>query len=292
MKYNNRGFSIILALWFTLLMSFTWIYLIEYMVPFARNISWIENSSKAFYQSYGALEDSIYRTYEWGVWFAPPANPLATASPVDTAYSVISSGNVIPQAWRGSSPSTSNWNIISQNLGVNLFVGNNAFSSAWRQLRVRFTVPDYDNNGVTVDTLKYPNDIILWQLSDGVDSLSSLDLIDIPANIANMFSNGSSTRWVLLDGVTQQYFSQFYSANCGSWNQCVLRFSIVNPLISNDDGVLPYLQYLITTNGTANLPFQESYISAQWKSYWFKKDLEIVLPRPVTNSAFDFTVLQ
>jgi len=38
----------------------------------------------------------------------------------------------------------------------------------------------------------------------------------------------------------------------------VLRFSIVNPLISNDDGVLPYLQYLITTNGTANLPFQES----------------------------------
>jgi hypothetical protein len=46
------------------------------------------------------------------------------------------------------------------------------------------------------------------------------------------------------------------------------------------------------TNATTVIPFQESYISALGRSNGFKKELEVVLPHPVTNSAFDFTVLQ
>lgn len=287
MKNNTTWFSIVLALGFTLLLSFTGIYLIEYMVPFARNISWIENSSKAFYQSYWAVEESIYRTYEWGVWFEPPVNPLAAASPVDNAYSVTSLWNVIPEVWRGSSFLNNNLNIISQNIGVNLFVGNNAFSSLPRNLRAEFSVPDFDGDS-SPDSLQTSTDRLLWQLSDGQLSLTSRDLVGWDETLTNLFTNNANSQWYMLDGSTQ-YFSQFYASNCIT-KDCVLRFSVVNPLISSDGWTMPYLHYRIV--GSSNIPFQESYISAQWKSYGFKKDLEVVIPRPATNSAFDFTVLQ
>jgi hypothetical protein len=35
-----------------LVLSFTGLYLLEYMIPFSRNIKGIENASQAFYESY------------------------------------------------------------------------------------------------------------------------------------------------------------------------------------------------------------------------------------------------
>ncbi len=64
MQYKNTSaFSIVLALGLMLLLSFTGLYLLEYIVPFSRNVKGVENASKAFYQSYAALEEAILQTY-------------------------------------------------------------------------------------------------------------------------------------------------------------------------------------------------------------------------------------
>jgi len=44
----------------TLLLSFTGLYLLEYIVPFSRNIKDVENASQAFYEGYAGVEDALY----------------------------------------------------------------------------------------------------------------------------------------------------------------------------------------------------------------------------------------
>lgn len=287
MKHTTGWFSIILALWLMLILSLTGLYLLEYMVPFSRNVKGIENASKAFYQSYGALENSIIKTYSWAKstrWYEP--NPIEfTNVPLWSSSSVISSGSTIPFAWRGNSEIDSDWNQLSLTKPISLFVWNNRFSSPTKDMSLSLRVPDF--NGAT---LQNTNDIILWQLNSSTWSLSARDLLHL-SNSSITTENLFTESGYGLDSITTPInFIDFYNNSCGIWQECILKISVVQPLLKSGWWIFPYLEYQINSNIT--LPFQESYIRAGWKSYGFRKKLEVVLPHRTTSSAFDFTVLQ
>lgn len=63
--------------------------------------------------------------------------------------------------------------------------------------------------------------------------------------------------------------------------------------MSNDtEEVYPYLEYRITLPSWVSLFTKETNISAEGKSYWFKKVIEKDIPQEATNAAFDFTIMQ
>lgn len=277
------AFSLILAMWITLLLSLTGLFLIEYMVPFSHSVKWIENSSKAFYQSYGSLENAIYSTYsgaESQIWYEPTSRSLWSNS-IDYGYSVISSGSVIPLAWNGNSDFNTDWNQISQNTPVHLYVWDNRVS----EINVEIRVPNGQTLRVSED-----DDLVLWQISSNSDSLSADNIIDLGGGAWNddlFWEDG----FPLSSHTVSQRFSTFYSNECWVGDECVLKLSVVKPLILSDGTEIPYLEYKINTNGNA-IPFQESYISTKGKSFGFQKSLNVALPHSSTSSAFDFTVLQ
>lgn len=287
MKHTTGWFSILLALWLMLILSLTGLYLLEYMVPFSRNVKGIENASKAFYQSYGALESSIIETYSWAKitkWYEPSSIEF-TSTPLWSSSSVISSGSTIPFAGRGNSEIDSDWNQLSLTKPVSIFVWRNRLSS-WANINLRLRIPNSWN-------LKWADDdFVIWQLSSQTWSLTVASGALISENDMDWNNISLWTQlWTSLSW-SNETFEAFYSANCDSLSEeCVLKISVINPLISDaNNSSIPYLEYQISSNRV--LPFQESYIRAGWKSYGFRKKLEVVLPHRTTSSAFDFTVLQ
>jgi hypothetical protein len=52
MKKNNKNaMSIILAIILTIIMSLIALYMIDYIIPFSKNVKGIENVAKAYYQA-------------------------------------------------------------------------------------------------------------------------------------------------------------------------------------------------------------------------------------------------
>lgn len=298
---HNSGFSIILAIGLVLLLSLTGLYLIEYTVPFARNIKGVENASQAFYESYSGLEDSLLEIYSDDIW-EDHHNDLNWALAQDFWYQVTSSGVLIPIAWKGDSIFDADWNRVSQDDPISLLVWKNRLNTWWTD-RIRFSVrvPDLDtSNSDDLKTLDGDDDIILWQLSSATESLSSrswslVSESDINAGIVeeSLWNTVSLSQWVTLDGIDRsfQWFYDNNSSPCNDLNnECVLKISIINPLIEVSDTIIPYLEYQIHIDTV--IPLWDSYVRSQGKSYGFSKILELQAPNQSTSSAFDFTVLQ
>jgi len=58
---NKSAFSIVIAILLVLIMSLLVLYILEYMIPYSKNVKWIENSSNAFYQAENSIEDWLYK---------------------------------------------------------------------------------------------------------------------------------------------------------------------------------------------------------------------------------------
>ena len=292
MRYQQKSwFSIALAMWLVLILSFTGLYLLEYMIPFSKNIKWVENASQAFYESYSGIEESLLLVYSWSIW--DDYLRLHTGDE-GFAYSVSSSGTSIPLAGKWNSDYDTDWNQLSLQQPISLFVWRNRLSSGWAdRIELRLRIPDLDRISATPEDLKWVNeDFVIWQLSSQRDSLTVASWSLIAENnidgsdIRLWQETWSPLRWA------DQNFSAFYNDQCDDVDEeCILKISIINPLVDgSNDAVIPYLEYQIGTDTT--IPFTHSFIVSEGKSLWFTKTLQYNAPINATSSAFDFTVLQ
>ena len=73
-----------------------------------------------------------------------------------------------------------------------------------------------------------------------------------------------------------------------------MKLSLINPLYTTTGLKIPYLEYTINPwdNVWTKFPLYYTTIDTSWKSYWFKKDLNVRVPQQTTNQAFDFTLFQ
>ena len=286
---NKNGFSIVFALGLVLLLSFIGLYLLEYMIPFSRNIKWVENSSIAFYESYSGIESALY-------WVSQ--NPVGYTDTDATSwysYGVVGEWTNIPARW--NSQYDTSRNRLSMEDPIQIIVWNDLLDG-WGTdaIHLLVRIPDLDNINSNDETFNsaISDDIILWQLSSDDSSLTVETLItEWDINIDKIKHSQEYKfwdKWGLPLSGSRERFSTFYAREC-VLDECILKITVINPLISSTTNTpIPYLEYSIVSDQT--IPLQSSQISSTGNSNGFQKTLNVTVPQQVTNAAFDFTVFQ
>jgi hypothetical protein len=292
---NKNAFSLVIAMWLVLIMTMLVLYILEYMIPYSKNVKWIENSSNAFYQAENSIEEWLYFfSKRWGsTKFDDNSVPFTTWSGVSYKYNTTSSWTSIPYNWEWNSEfdieynTISPWNPIQLDIWNDLWIlwGNSA-------TRVYFNIPDLDNT--STETLSWNTlAIINWQISAENDTLNAtgswIKANEIDWSAINLLNRQwQNLNW---DETSTEKFWNFYSTKCWNNKKCSLKFSIINKLeLDSNNTSVPYLEYKITTD--KNIPLRFSRIKSSGKSYGFQKHLEVRIPQQTTNEAFDFTVFQ
>jgi len=301
MKNNKVAVSLPLAMWLVMIMSLLAFAMLEYIVPFWREIKWVENSSVAYYQANSSIEEWLYDVYTRnGSWIIDDRTEYSESFSTDlitNKYNTTSSWKTLPPTWEWNSEFDSNWNTISLWNPVQLSVWEDWIGD---DFEIAFRVPNLDNT-TDVETLSWwilP--IINWQLSWSGDTLNASwsiiianDILESDESFSDNNINIWLSDWVILDWSAES-FSNFYN-NCDeSWEECTLKFSIINKLeLDLDNIAIPYLEWKFESNfSNPELPLRYSKINASGKSYWYKKNLKVKVRWKTVNEAFDFTVFQ
>lgn len=280
MKKNSKGFSIIIWMWLTLLITLSAYVILWYIVPYAKNIKWIENTTNAYYNAYSWIEKSLYHTKTrlTTSWQDLTTETWAIIwnNSIWYEYKTYSSWNTIPLSWV---------NQLSMFEPIQLEVWYNKLNS----FSGNFKIPADLCSSCTLDWWTWA--IINWILSSENDTLfASWSYIT-----ADQITSSWLSSWDIKDknGInfwwSWMIFNSFYDSNCWTNSWCILKMSVVNNLtVSNNP--IPYLEYKI--DFWSSVPLRYTIIKTTWKSYWFKKNLEVKVPQQTINQAFDFTVFQ
>ncbi len=294
MKHSRQWFSIIFALIVLVIASSMSLYLLSFIVPYSKNVKWLENSSKAYYIASSGIEQALWDISQNDLWYETTTTFSGASS---YSYSIDSQGDQIPEPKKGNSNFDTDWNRIWYADPIQLAIGDDLVSN-WGNIRFDFRVPDLDQDGNFSDQLiaGTSNDIIVtWQLSSSSDSLipsSTGAFITSPdINTSSSFSLASRP-WVTLDS-SPATISSFYTNNCRSGELCTLKLSVIGDLSVSDIGAtpIPYLEYQIDTSGQ-DIPTRFTQIESSGRSFWFQKDITSRVAQLTTDQAFDFAVFQ
>lgn len=291
MKKNKKWFSIIVAMWLVLITSLLAFTILEFIIPFSKDIKWIENSAKSYYQANTWIERWLYffsnrLDSNWRNEFSK-----SYSGNYDYKFSTFSSGTTLPLPWKWNSKTNHNFDIISITEPIQLSVGY-WFITNLGLLSIEFNVPDLNNDSI-ISQLDWTS-IINWQLLSPNDTLNATTAdIFTSSDINDSWSISlQSLMWKKVSDSSNVTFWTFYTANCLS-DKCILKFSVINELKTTDTPSIsiPYLEWKLNS-WTNILPLRYSIIESSWKSFWFTKSLNIRVPQETVSQAFDFTVFQ
>ena len=293
---NNKWFSLPLAMGIVIVISLLAFTILEYIIPFSRDIKWVENSSKAYYQANSWIEEWLYH-------IATRVDEVEEKAKNESwniaiQYNTFSSGSLLPPSWEWNSEYDKDWNTISSWNPIQLSIWNNYFNNWADYLIIKFRIPDlnedWDNTDLTLSWWTLP--IVNWQLSASNNTLNASWSIIRANDIKWTEITLDDLQWVDLNWneTPDEKIWNFYNSNCWAWSWCTLKFSVVNKLETDDiidPIIIPYLEWQLTTWDSI-IPLRYSKIESSWKSYWYKKDLEVKVASQTVNEAFDFTVFQ
>ena len=300
MKNNNKWFSLVIAMLLVIILTLLALTILEYIIPFSRDIKWIENSSKAYYQANSWIEDWLYKIYGRNYWWWDTRveyNENIAYWSIGRIFTTTSSWKTLPPAWEWNSDYDKDRYIIYSWNPVQLLIWNWNFNNVADSFNINFRVPDLDKNWSFDETLKWgPLPIINWQLSSSSNTLNSSWSIFTANDIDWTDNNMKILQWVDLNWneTNNQKFWKFYEDNCWVWSWCTLKLSVVNKL-QTDEGpnsiIIPYLEWYIKVWNSI-IPLRYTKLATSWKAFWFKKDINVRIPSQTVNEAFDFTVFQ
>lgn len=295
---NTKWFALIVAMFLMVITSLLALYLLEYIIPFSRNTKWMENGTKAYYEANKWIEDVLYAMAK------KKNDPYFETEKTDTSdlwysYSLTSTWKTIPLPLDWTSEFDTNYNKISISNPVQLLL---KWPIIWDNVKFYFKVPHFDDSSSNPILFTWWTDpIINWQLSSENETLNASwsqvmynDICDSQSwTCSSNYYDISWKQWYTLSWTTED-FKTFYndsSNNCStSW--CILKLSVVNELLTNDDRKIPYLEYKIDFWTNPSIANYYAIINTHWKSTWYRKDLKLYIPQQTTIEAFDFTVFQ
>jgi len=308
-KNNKKAMSIILAIVLTIIMSLIAIYMINYIIPFSRNVKWIENVAKAYYQSERGVENSLFfikNNFWTNSW-----KTFNISNPVDYSDRIVANWRLLPPVWKWNSEYDKNFNRLKIWEPIQLKIWNwRLIQSDWTvwNLKFDFRVPDLDNKNWNDETLSWATNtpIINWQLISWSwvlnASWSQIMIGDLNINWKFLFNwSESNSAWVAYSAWVDlnwnvDNFKNYYKNKCDSWNECILKMSVINKLELNTKNIpVPYLEWKIDLSSLSawkTIPLRYTQLDTAWKAYWFKKTIDLSIPQQTVNEAFDFTVFQ
>ncbi len=304
MKKNKKAFSLVIAMWIVLVSTLLAYTILEYIVPFSKNVYWVWNSAKAYYNANKGVEKWLYFFSTRG-----DANIMKEVSISSTWYTVntFSSGSVLPKPWEWDSEYDSNWNTISVWSPIQLSVWYGFVDL--NDLNIYFRTPEI--NGSRWD-LRTGSWYISWQISSSTGSLNSNSWsvinesgMDVDAwksvSIKNLEWTSYDSFWNQVNGIEIEdiFGSAPYSGvawfNCSDVSQkCILKFSLIDALETTSWNPIPYLEWKVEDGSSPadSLPLRYSIIESVWKSRNFWRELKVRHPQSTLNQAFDFAVFQ
>ncbi len=301
MKKNIAWFSIVMAMWIVLLITLLAFMILEYIIPFGRNVKGIENASKAYYQAETWIEQALYSLAKNDTGYS---ETITNTEVISYNYDLAWEGLVLPPIWEWNSEYASNWNIIAPGQPIQLEIGNLDTPIDWNTARFHFRIPDiWSSEDLAGGTWA----IINWQLSSESDSLSASGSWISAEMISDYVDDNDAINmenfiWATLESGDIS-ITDFYNQDvapgiteCGTDRECTLKFSIVNQLILKPVPwftqwvPLPYLEWKFSFS--TPVPLRYAWLTSEGTSYGFKKDLEIKVPQQTIVEAFDFTVFQ
>jgi len=304
-KNNKKWFSIVLAMWITLVIWMISILILEFIIPFSRNIKWVENSSAAFYQSYSGIEEAMWFISQNDLW-DEDAQLFVQTNSQDIAYNVESMTSIIPPALKGNSEYDSNWNRFDNNFPIQLAITDSNID--FQNVDFTFKIPDELNDSNTVEGNDSTQNYIINWIITGISNPNGTkwDSDDVPVVL-----NGLNTEliekseiwdvniwidnrlWRTLDDSLCSV-EQFIDGTCiwiSNIYDVTLKMSLVDSLTLDNWTTIPYLEYQINF-WSDRIPGRYTQIETSGKSYGFRKNMDIKVPQQSTNQAFDFAVFQ
>ena len=79
----------------TIFIGLAAVYLLEYIIPFGRNVKGVENASKAYYQANSAIEQSLWDISQNDLGYQNN-DALSASANIDYGYDMRSNGSQIP----------------------------------------------------------------------------------------------------------------------------------------------------------------------------------------------------
>ncbi len=308
-KNNKQWFSILLAMWITLVTGMIAILILEFIIPFSRNIKWVENSSAAFYQSYSGIEEAMWFISQNDLW-AGSTESFEQSSQQDTAYSVESMTNIIPPVWKGNSEYDSDRNRFDNNFPIQLAIPDKTpainFSSVNFTFRIPVELESWNDIKWNDDTQPYIINWIITGISNQNGTKWDWDDVPVVLNGLNSELIEKSEIWDPNISIWNKEWRTIDWATCsvkdfidGSWAcnsiyniyDVTLKMSLVDQLILENGKSIPYLEYQIDF-WSDSVPWRYTQIETSGKSYGFRKNMDIKVPQQATNQAFDFAVFQ
>lgn len=308
---NKKWFSLIIAIWLVIVMTLIATLILDFAIPFSKNIKWIENASNSYYQVNSWFEDAVFfisKNILWSETWKTMSNTINT----DFWYKITASWSKSPTAWKWNSDFDPDWNKISEWNSIQMEVWSNKINN-WpltSKSRIYFRVPNLDWNWWL--TLSWWNTlpIINWKLSWENSSLDASSWSQFKASqtcksatlnntdcinlwIPLIFDNNLKWSYLDINWIEQQTdFKSFYDANCKNLSWCILKLSVINSLIlSTNNTKIPYLEWKLDFwNNT--IPSRYAEIEASGKSNWFKKYIDFSVPQKTGIDTFDFTIFQ
>ena len=300
MKKNHAWSALIITIFVTMILIIVAIYLLEKIVPFARDIKWVENGNISYYRANTALNAALL-----SMSGSDPGLEPALTTPITNGsgmiYRVTANGTTLPQAGQWNSEYDKNWSILAPGKPVQLLLSNDPTLTQ----NFSFRVPDLKRDGSFAQTLSgtviLP--IINWALSASGDTLQASGsystgwvflwgsyIMAAKANSGNVAFD-SNKSWLTLSG-SPDNFSNFYTSKCTSSDpKCTLKLSLINPLLLDDNiTIAPYLEYQATFS--TSVPLQTAVIQTEGYAGGFRKNITRYIQQMTTNEALDFTVFQ
>ena len=286
---NKKWLSLIFAMWLVLIITLLAMSILEYIIPVTK---WIENSSKAYYQATTAIEEGLWEVNQNDVWYETWTTMQSNST--SNEFTIEATWSTLPPSWKWNSEYNTDYNIIYPWKPVQLNVWKNLTSNNldWSNINFSFQVPDI--NTTSTETLSWwTSAIINWQLSSDTNTLNSSWSYISANDIDNTTKSMNNRAWIDTFWNDSEDFDWFYSNYCNwAWSWCTLKLSVVNKLeLSSWNIPVPYIEWKADF-WSSKIPIDNIIIDTSWKSYWFKKDLEIKIPLESTIEAFDFTVFQ
>lgn len=286
MKNNKQWFSLVIALWLIVLISVIALSVLEYIVPFSKNVKGLENSAKSYYLSTSWVEEALFyvNSRSWSQIWNESSDSISWL--LDYGYNTYSSWVILPPVWEGDSDYDSNYNKISVWNPIQLEIGYDFYSDL-SDLDLNFNIPNLDS--IQNETLSGSSDkaYIAWQISWSWNFIQSSSWTHITkSDIAS-----SNIDFYLKD----LDLDDFYNNNCA--NSCILKFTIIDNLEVNLTWWIwwstkaPYLEWGINNNWSS-IPLRYTIIETKWNSYWFSTNQKIRFAQDTISEAFDFTVFQ
>ncbi len=300
---NKEGSALLISLIVLVLLSLASTVFVEKVWNFSKASTGIKDSNRAYYFSLWTIEETLMdptvtKNSPWNVSWT--AITLPAPDNITKTLTVYTGGTSVPDIDKWNSPFDNDYNIISMGSPVQLVIPDWV---SWDSVNFVFRVPNIPGttSGTGLANISSNSWMILWSIGyTGATLFANGEANTFRKSNIWVFTSNSITsfQWIT-NWWTNFQFSDFVTSTIWLWSSggkctnynCILKLSLIRPVILNDGRTVPFLEYKITWLNK-QIPAQYMILESHTYAAGYRRTKTLKLPQNTTSTALDFAVLQ